>query len=168
MREFFEKAYFHELERKSKIQAAAAFPLGIATLSIGLLKFIIENISVEKSCNYLAWVLFIFSLFAMVRMFVLANGFLDFGSYEVISKSDDYLLHFQELKRFCVEHPTAQSPEVTIDEHLIVDFSKCATINAAVNDRRAEQLYELNLTAYMLILSALISAAVLILEMRLG
>lgn len=163
MNEFFKKSYEHELERKNQLSMAVTVPISMSTVSIGILKYVTDNVNNGYSYNTLTIASLFLCAFFILRFFALLKPFLDFGAYQVLAKADQYFEHIEALEKFSADFPDSPSPADTFESQLASDYSKYATINATVNDRRGEILYELNLTAYMLVLFSLLSAATVLL-----
>jgi hypothetical protein len=164
MLEFFERAYYYELDRKTRIQTAIAYPGGVALVGIGALKYATENLLLS---DWLGWVIaaaiiagavcLLYFLFQCYRFFL---G----HAYEYVGTMDEFDAHRRALEKFSAEFPRAPSAAETFVTQLQGTLAKCATHNACTNDRRSEILYRANAAIFVLILFSLLAAAIVSLQ----
>lgn len=160
MLEFVEKAYFFELERKTKLQTALAFPISMVVVGTALIGNAVENWDSDELGAYVTLVLI--GLATLSFAFFVANvgRFLIGRTYRYVWTADQALTHFRGLEKFSQAFPEAPRPEITFREQLTTDLAACAERNAFLNDQRSTNLYYANVSAYVFILAALIAAGI--------
>ena len=162
---FYEKAYYFELERKSKVQTALAFPISISIFSISASKFALEKV---HFCNLSGKIVIFFlvvcaiSLFFTFRYCLSAIGI---KKYSYVPKMSEIKQFQQGLRKF-QESGASKKPAKSVDQefesYLIDALSDATTQNSEVNDLRSDALHKANRAAFVLALFSLISAAIAI------
>ena len=164
MLDFYEKVYFAELDRKSKIQTALAFPIGISVVGISAFRFALENVVIQSKCDYIVLIPLIPSVVSFIFFLSFAGMFLNPGAYKYLWTLDEFKRHYEELGEFSKQFPDAPAADETFKQHLMTDLAKCATHNALINDKRSEALYRSHISVFVLVLFALLSAAMVLID----
>ncbi len=141
MKDFLEKSYYWELERKDKLTAAAAFPIGFSAISFNLLYFLIKD-SLSEGCS--GSIIAIFSILtaaAIVVFIVNAFEFFVGFEYKYIGKAQSFVDWVRELNAHKSQFPGAGDPEEIFSGELSLSFARCADHNAENNDRKSTSLY---------------------------
>ena len=167
MLEFYEKVYFSELDRKSKIQTALAFPIGISVVAISAFRYALENVVIHSRCDYIVLIPLIPASAAFVFFLSFVGLFLNPGAYKYLWTLNALKDHHKELREFSERFPEAPSADETLEQHLMTDLAKCATHNALINDKRSEALYRSHISVFVLVLFALLSATMVMVDNKL-
>lgn len=168
MRDFYEKFYFFELDRKSKIQAALAFPIGISGLGMAALGYTIELVDIKDSIGLVPIALSTVAIAAFAFVFYYCSRTVGIKKYNKIPSMD--LIRKFEVDLQSTRH-TKFGREVakdSFDKEIIERLAASAAQNSKVNDLRAEALYKANRAAVVLILFSLLSAAMVTLERKMS
>ncbi len=160
--DFFERAYFAELERKNKLYTALSFPVSIMTVGTGLYGYLALNFEFPKPAAVLVFALLLIAFLSFVFFVVSASQFLIGRTYKYIWKLEEALRHKAELDAFCKQWPDAPSAMETFNEHLIQTIAFCASHNATLNDQRSENLYRANILALTYVVIAVLISIILI------
>jgi hypothetical protein len=166
MREFYEKMYFWELERKSKIQSTLALPISVTAFGIAIMTYSLDGYVHKAKYDFVLILPLAISVLAFLYVLRMSWMILSASSYKAIWTMEQFKSHYVELVEFSREHPDAPAAEATFEENLINDLALCTTHNAVVNDRRAAALYKVHKAAFVLVLFALASAAMVIADKK--
>jgi len=161
-----EKVYFAEIDRKSKIQAALAFPIGSSAFGVAAAHYAISNLEIASRCDLIVLLPILPATLAFVTFIVLLPKFLAPGKYQYLYEMEDLLAHRDELKRHHEKYPEAEDPEITLDRHIEADLAKCATANSALNDKRSEALYHINQAVFVQVLFSILAAAIVLFDIK--
>ena len=162
MLDHVEKAYFFEIERKTKLQTALAFPISIIIVGMALIGNSLENSGYDPT----PWVILPLLPASAAFLFFVVNiwKFLIGRTYKYIWTADRALAHFKSLEAFSRAHPDAPKAEETFREQITIDLAGCAEKNALLNDARSTNLYYANVAAFIFILASLASSGILVAE----
>ena len=144
MNDFLEKSYYFELERKDKLNAAVAFPLGLAAISANLIYYAID----KGSVNQPFWCLTVFflSIGAVLLLLLAFRGFkfLMAFQYKYVGKTEQFVDWMTDLVKHKQQYPTSQDPQITFNLELAKSFARSADHNATNNDGKSTLLYFMN------------------------
>lgn len=160
MLEFAEKAYFFELERKTKLQAALSFPISVTIAGTALLGFSLNEWQFRGLNAVWASIPICLALISLIFFIWNVAKFLIGRTYRYIWTAEDALTHYEKLMEFSKEFPDAPDADRTFKDQLTRDLASFAARNARLNDSRSANLYYANIAAFCYILSGLLSAGI--------
>jgi uncharacterized membrane protein YcjF (UPF0283 family) len=160
--DFFERAYFAELERKNKLYTAVAFPFSIVTVGVTLLGYASSKFEIERSYSGPVITLVVLTIFCLFSVVKNAHIFLVGREYEYIWQLDQMLSYRKQLEDFAASSELQFDARREFEDSLIRDIANCASINARHNDERSEAMYKMNLAAFGFVLLSLIAASIVV------
>lgn len=166
--DFFERAYFAELDRKNKLHTALAFPASVVVVGVTLLGW--SSAKWNFSGYGAMWmILIVISAMFVLFIFIFNTArFLIGKNYEYIWTLNDMLAHRATLEEFSAQFPDAPAAETTFNDQLLKDIAYCTSHNASLNDQRSEILYNANIAAFVFVLLALVNAGIIAVLEALG
>ena len=148
---FFEKLYFHELDRKHSIESSLSLVTGIIAGLFGLVGYLFTHFrfgSSEYSFNFVVELIFLFSSAASFLLLVAAAWWC---SRAVVGSAYEHLPGAETMTGYLAEllqwHHTIDSEKPLelatsdFEEFLITSYAKCSQINWKTNLLRAEELF---------------------------
>ena len=159
MLDFFERAYFAELDRKTKLHTALALPFSVIVVGITLLAFFVQTWDFPSEYLVVLFAILTVNVAPLTCYIVEVKKFLIGKEYQYIWYLDTMLEHLGSLESFSAAYPLAPSADETFKEQLLNDLARCTSHNAAMNDLRSENLYACNVSAMLFVLFALITAS---------
>jgi hypothetical protein len=155
--DFYEKLYFHEIDAREKLYARITVPLAILISLAGALAFILQNLQTGQF-TFIAWIFY--SMFGSACAFVLLASYYLKGAtsgdeYQFLGSAnvwDKYHRDCDEL--YAAEGEKDRHVEAAVRNSICGEYVRCATINAAVNDKRSHSLFY---TIKFLIIAGLLS-----------
>lgn len=144
MEEFLEKSYYWELERKDKLNAAAAFPVGLSAICANLIYFSLTNNHTSGITNFIINTFIIMSSFCLAMSIIAGFEFFAGFQYKYVGKAEEFAHWMDELVAHSARFQDAPDPKVTFLVELTRSFARSADHNAANNDRKSTLLYWMN------------------------
>ncbi len=152
----FEKAYFAELERKTQLNNALAFPVSIVFGGVALLGYSAARIVPESPAGAISVLCLFFATTTFVMFVLYAWRFSIHDDYEYIWFMDDTLGFRDELRRHYENSHGETEADDAFEERLIFDLARCASKNARLNDKRAGDIYRCRASALFFILASFV------------
>jgi len=135
--EFYEKAYFHEIDYRDKITSRLQLPLAIYISFLSLIGFMIRNINFSCGTVYLVSFIIIFivsSVLITIGLIYFVKAF--YGhTYEFIPTAGETEAYKQELDSTYKEFENG--PELSssyLKDYLYKYYYECSSNNSEVND----------------------------------
>lgn len=161
MHDFIEKSYFKEIERKTKLQTAFAFPTSMMVVGTALIGNAFDKWQhINPGFNWLGAMLFGVSVIALLAFLYNAAIFLVARTYRYMWTPRQARDHYLKLTEFAKEFPDTPPADETFREQLTTDLANCAEMNTRLNDARSSNLYWANLAAFIYILAGLTGSAI--------
>ncbi|MEO0462284.1 MAG: hypothetical protein AAF127_04080 [Pseudomonadota bacterium] len=158
--QLFEKAYFAELERKTQLNNALAFPLSVIFGGVALLGYASSYIEPESPGGAIAASL-LFLVTSSLALFIKnVWAFSIHDDYEYIWFMDQTLEFRNELRAYFDRQKHQEKADDQFSERLIADLAKCASVNARLNDQRAHHMYLCRIHSLFFILGCFLLSVV--------
>jgi hypothetical protein len=145
---FYQKHYFHELERKAQITNSLSIPVGVLSLLCGVLGFYVSDFhfSLQPIPLVFPFLLLCSAIVIVLTVYFLFRSYWSY-TYRYISNPDELLTFQKDLEKYYqsignnnpVDHALTE-----FEETLIRKYSNSATQNAINNDNKSSYLHKAN------------------------
>lgn len=149
--DFFERLYFHELERKQQLEANISLPTGAIVAAFGVLGYYFTHFKFGGQSyllsRYLEWIFSLSSLTSALLLFLAtfwcfraAVG----SAYEYLPDADElfkYMSHLEEWHKVTKSSDPASTAGADFAAYLVAAMAKCSRINWQENRIRSEELH---------------------------
>jgi uncharacterized membrane protein len=153
LNDFYEKLYFHEIDAREKLYARVTVPLAVLVSIVGALVFMLQNLRRDVDGGIIFYCFFaIATVFIFIAAYYLKSA-TSGDKYEFIAGADSWDAYRKSCESTYDGFDDAENLiHDAVRESICVEQIRCASVNAAVNDKRSNCLF---LTIKYLIISAI-------------